>query len=450
MSEKRSQVSGVVNKVSKIAVFVFAVLCMQRAAHAQLPFDPATDTNYLIIEGTKGERFAAGSDDNVLRWDATGGQEQRWQFVKSDKYPGRYKIRSWKYIDGTKVLDVQPTTGNVSIYPDNGQTNQTFTFLKLLDPIAQLAAPDLYNKYHSLGVDFVWINEWSRDGTNRVAIGSNGRAVRWGASMDNTQVFILVKEPVDADVEHHSYDFPLYKFDPNAKGDNKYVWQFSAPPFTRKIYNPLDGGVLLEYKQTDWPGNSDGCSAGGEPGGTVFREACFAHDADYEAPFDKAGFPTYKSGVTTGKELADYIFLKDMLLIAKGMGDTQNLFETVAYTFYRAVEDSDLAKYRGGSATQEIVNKGGVIAVKNKTPYPMVLRVKWTGPQGGERVEQIVNSAGMRAAVIPISIDSKNIEVKCWAGSQEIFTKNFDGPGMYAFTAKGAQMVPKYEDGLQD
>jgi hypothetical protein len=433
-----------------LVIFVLAVAVAPRCANAQIPFDPATDTNYLIIEGTNGERFAAGADDNVLRWDATGGQEQRWQFVKSDKFPGRYKIRSWKQLDGNKMLDVQWTTGNISIYPDNGKEEQTFTFLKLLDPIAQLAAPDIYNKYHALGVDFVWITEWSRGGNESVAIGSNGRALRWGASMDKSQVFVLVKEPVDADVERHSFDTALYRLDPNAKGDNKYVWAGGGPPYTRTIYNPLDGGVLMEYSQTNQPGNSDGCSAGGEPGGTVFRDACFAHDNDYDAPFEQAGFPKYNRGTSTGKELADYIFLKDMLLIASGMGDMQNLYETVAYSFYRAVEDSDLAVYRGGTDTQTVIRQGGAIAVKNKTSYPMVLRVKWTGPQGGEKVEQIVNGAGMRAAIIPLSIGSKNIEVKCWADGQELFTKNFDGPGMHAYTVKGAQAVPKYEDGLQD
>src|SRR5689334_539169 len=100
-----------------VAVAVLTGALIPTAAHAQLPFDPDTGTNYLIIEGTKGERFAAGADNNVLRWASSGGKEQRWQFVKSDKYPGRYKIKSLKD-NGDRVLDVQWVTGNVSIYED--------------------------------------------------------------------------------------------------------------------------------------------------------------------------------------------------------------------------------------------------------------------------------------------------------------------------------------------
>jgi hypothetical protein len=428
-------------RIASLAIVTLGGALVPIAARAQLPFEPETGTNYLIIEGTKGERFAAGSDNNVLRWASSGGKEQRWQFVKSDKHPGRYKIKSLKD-NGDKVLDVQWFTGNVSIYEDNGKVEQTYTLQKLLDPVAQVLVPDLYNKYHALGVDFVWINEGSRN--ERVAIGSIGRAVRWAANNESSQVFILRKEPAGTDAIRKSYDKVPYKLDPNnAKDKYKYIWA-DRPPFTRTIYNPLDGGVLLKYTQTTPPANSDGGCSTGAVGKLVFEEACLVHDANYDAPFNLAGFPKYtKTGISTGQELADYLFLKDMLQSVKERPEWErNLAETVAYSLFRGAED--FGKFRGGFASEHtVVEKGGAIAVKNNGLYFINLRVEWIAPGGAERVEEI-NNHGERAAVIPLSIGAKNIVVTCNViGGNQLFQKTYAKPGMYSVTVKGNPLGPQ-------
>jgi hypothetical protein len=249
-----------------------------------------------------------------------------------------------------------------------------------------------------------------------------------GASSDKSQVFILRKDIPGADAVRSSYDTALYKRDPNETGAFKYAWAGGMAPFTRTIYNPLDGGVLLQYTQKGQPTNSDGCSGGGEPGQTVFQDACFGHDANYDAPFDKEAFPQYSSGASTGQELADYLFLKDMLVIVKQLTKersqwAQNLWETTAFAFYRGA--TDWGKYRGGRADQEVLAKGGIVAVKNKGNYTMGMRVKWTAPQGERKVEEILNHGG-RAAVIPLSVGAKDIEIECWAvGGVQIFKKTF-------------------------
>lgn len=102
-----------------------------------------------------------------------------------------------------------------------------------------------------------------------------------------------------------SYDSNPFVADSLKPGEWRWM---GGNPFTRTIYNPLDGGVLLKYKQNG-QGNSDGCSGPGNPRyKPFFQQACFAHDVNYDAPFGLAGFPNYATGDSTGKDIADYLF----------------------------------------------------------------------------------------------------------------------------------------------
>jgi hypothetical protein len=242
-----------------------------------------------------------------------------------------------------------------------------------------------------------------------------------------------------------SYDSNPFVADSTKAGE----WRWNGGnPFTRTIYNPLDGGVLLKYKQSG-QGNSDGCSGPDNPVyKAFFQQACFAHDVNYDAPFGLAGFPNYATGDSIGKDLADYLFKKDMLMLSKqnSTAVSKSIDETSAAFFFRAVQD--FGGYRGRPDGKEILEKGGVIAVKNNGGYVMGLKVKWTDAQGVQRAEEIQNAGG-RAATIPLSIGARNIEVECWAvAGKQIFKKSFSGVGMYAFTVGGTTLAPTLADGL--
>ncbi len=207
---------------------------------------------------------------------------------------------------------------------------------------------------------------------------------------------------------------------------------------------------MLKYKQYG-QGNADGCSG---PSNVIYKkfyqDACLAHDTNYDAPFRLAGFPNYTDGDSTGKDLADYLFKKDMVMISKQKSTdfSRSLDQTTIDLFYGAV--LNFGKFRGSSNGQEILEKGGVIAVKNKGAYTMGLRVKWTSSDGVNRVEEIKWNAGGRAAAIPLSVGVRNIEVECWAvGGKQIFKRSFSTAGMYAFTVTGTTLVNKVADGLK-
>ncbi len=254
-------------------------------------------------------------------------------------------------------------------------------------------------------------------------------------------------KPVTGELVRASYDSNPYVLDNTITNENKWRWT-GGNPFTRIIYNPLDGGILLKYKQNG-QGNADGCSGPSNPVyKAFFQQACLAHDVNYDAPFGLAGFPNYANGDSTGKDLADYLFKKDMLMISKQNSTalSKSLDETSAAVFFRAVQD--FGPYRGGSDGREVVAKGGVIAVKNNGGFVMGLKVKWTDSQGVNRTEEIQNAGG-RAATIPLSIGARNIEVECWAvAGKQIFKKSLSAVGMYAFTVGGTTLAPTVADGL--
>ncbi len=254
-------------------------------------------------------------------------------------------------------------------------------------------------------------------------------------------------KPVAGELVRASYDSNPYVLDNTITNENKWRWT-GGNPFTRTIYNPLDGGVLLKYEQNG-QGNADACSGPSNPVyKAFFQQACLAHDTNYDAPFGLAGFPNYANGDSTGKDLADYLFKKDMLMLSKQNSTalSKSLDETSAAVFFRAVQD--FGGYRGGSDGRKVLAKGGVVAVKNNGGFVMGLRVKWTSPDGSEKVEEIQNAGG-RAATIPLSIGARNIEVECWAvAGKQIFKKSFPGVGMYAFTVGGTTLAPTLADGL--
>ncbi len=253
--------------------------------------------------------------------------------------------------------------------------------------------------------------------------------------------------PVSGELVRGSYDSNPYTLDSSITNENKWKWT-GGNPFTRTIYNPLDGGVLLKYKQNG-QGNADACSGPDNPVyKAFFQQACLAHDTNYDAPFGLAGFPAYANGDSTGKDLADYLFKKDMLMLSKQNSSnlSRSLDETSAAVFFRAVQD--FGGYRGSSDGRVVLDKGGVVAVKNNGGFVMGLRVKWTSADGVNRVEEIQNAGG-RAATIPLSIGARNIEAECWAvAGKQIFKKTFPGVGMYAFTVGGTTLSPTIADGL--
>ena len=51
----------------------------------------------------------------------------------------------------------------------------------------------------------------------------------------------------------------------------------------------------------------------------MWAGACLGHDTNGSAPYDRAHFPTTANGISTGKDLSDYLFLKDMLAEAENV-----------------------------------------------------------------------------------------------------------------------------------
>lgn len=440
-------------------VIACAVVLTTQNLHAAGRFVPDANYEYSLIECTKGEFVAAGSDDNVLRWSGTQGNEQRWRFVKADrtKYPNKYHIQCMK---NGKYLDVQWTTGNVAIYPNNGKVEQTFTLWKLDEIEADRYVPEMYKQYRDLGVDFIMIYESTRDG-ERVAVGSNGNLVRWSPVNDKTQVFIARKERQSANpyTKYFSFGKDLYQTSPDASGN--YAWTLTdSAPFERTVINPLDGGVFFTYRQNSIPGASDGCSAGDPDNKKLFLKACFAHDTNLDIPFDLAGFPKFKNGngQSCGKDIADYLFFQDMLLIAEQTfrddAFKKNWAETVADFWYRGVQIGGPS--RGGSAGKGIVSDingvpqhGGVVAVKNTGGYVMRLKVTWTSPKNARIAHQAFCTAGF-ASTIPLSLGSRNITIECWAeGGNKIIDEMKASTGMYAYTVGGTTLDPTLLQGLR-
>ena len=241
-----------------------------------------------------------------------------------------------------------------------------------------------------------------------------------------------------------------YDSNPYTKiSDTNFQWNGGTE---RTIYNPLDGGVLLKYTMTS-QGNADGCSGGIKREKDLFQEACLAHDTNHDAPFPLAGFPGYPGGGSSGQEISDYLFLKDIQVInnnarAKNDGFTNFVNDSAAASFYAAVLLG--GNFRGKSEGKTVLAKGGVVAVTNLGVYVMTLKVKWTDPNGVSRSAEISKPAGL-TATIPLSIGAKNIEIECSAvAGKQIFKRSFSTPGMYAYTVSGTTLINSVADGLKN
>jgi len=246
-----------------------------------------------------------------------------------------------------------------------------------------------------------------------------------------------------------SYDGPL-PF--TQSGPNNWKWTGSKTPTgetTRTIYNPLDGGILLQYSAVI--ADSDGCSAGAPREKALYQQACFAHDTDYDAPFPLAGFPTYPDFGSIGQDISDFLLFKDMQVINNQPSDdsssvTKFINDTAANTFYMGVQVG--GTFRGSSVGKTVLKKGGVIAVVNKGVYAMTLDVTWNGPDGTPRSYSTSKTNGW-AAVVPLSLGATNIRAVCKAVlGKTIFDKSWPGPGMYAYTVHGTTLINSVTDGL--
>jgi hypothetical protein len=241
-----------------------------------------------------------------------------------------------------------------------------------------------------------------------------------------------------------SYDPPQYQ-----TVGNNYQWTGGD---TRTIYNPLDGGIFLQYKPTSF-GLSDGCSGGLPEHKKKFFDACFAHDHNWDAPLRQMGFPQYrwnsiktrKLEVTdSGKDLADYLFLKDMLRLGKSSID-----KTAAESFYTAVLHDN--GYRDDSRNSVIFKRGGAIVVRNKGAYVMRLKVSWISPQGVQKEVEVKQTGTTfdRAVAIPLSVGATNIVVECRAvAGRAIFKQSLRADKVHTFTVSGTTLFPKYATGL--
>ena len=241
-----------------------------------------------------------------------------------------------------------------------------------------------------------------------------------------------------------SYDANLYQKDSGRA--NNWIWIGGKE---RTIYNPLDGGVLLKYT-TESVANSDGCSAGAPREQELFCNAGLAHDANYDAPFALAGFPSYLNGGSIGQDIADYLFYKDIQFINNqaraGNSDFINsINDTAADSFYAAVVVG--GQFRGASAGNQILAKGGVVAVVNSGAFVVDVEVHWQAPDGSQKSANVRKPVG-QTAVIPLSVGARNIEVNCSAvAGKKILKRSYAGPGMYAFTVGGTTLLPSLAKG---
>jgi hypothetical protein len=227
----------------------------------------------------------------------------------------------------------------------------------------------------------------------------------------------------------------------------------------RKIINPLDGGVLLEYSMTK-QGNADGCSGGAPRERQLFHQACLAHDNNYDAPFALAGFPDPPNGQSIGKLIADSLFLSDMKLIVNNARADNDIFtnsinDQAAFFFYRAVEQGGTYRVR----SRQVVSKGGLIMVENNGSFLVDIRLKWDSPRSNKRQEAIIKR-GIVAPFILLSADASNIEFEVLSselpfdanpgpdGYDIIFSRKFANAGVYTFTVGGSHKKSWVADGL--
>lgn len=183
------------NSFRPLLIVSFCVIFAPVVCHGQIVRPYA---QCYLLECTKGEYVAAGSDDNVLRWGRTDGNDQKWTFIPAAG--GKYHLQSAK---NGKHLNIQGITGNASLYKRRfNDAEQVFSIEPVSDTEAmKLVDPEIYRPFTDLAdyrktqgltppYQFVRIVESTRD--ERLAVGSNGNVLRWPSVNDRTQLFIAV------------------------------------------------------------------------------------------------------------------------------------------------------------------------------------------------------------------------------------------------------------------
>ncbi|MBE9029759.1 hypothetical protein IQ266_08470 [filamentous cyanobacterium LEGE 11480] len=420
-----------------------------RPTPAKTRFVPDAGFEYSIIESTKGERVSVGSDGNVSRWSNNGGKAQRWRFiaVEGDKNKAVH-IQSMKNGDFLGVA----WNGNMSVHQPNNDNEQKFRIWKLNATEAKKFAPAMYEKYKQQNVEFITIIESSK--AERVAVGSNGNILRWGHNTEPSQMFVLKKERRSVN--------PFTTFE--NKGSINYKWTKAGTykwnggtRFTRVVRNPLDGGVLLRYKQTVEQSYSDGCSAPGNDSTTlafkkIFLMPCLEHDTNYDAPFLRAFFQN-QNQKALGQDVADYIFRKNMLKVADRVFAKEPIrmahAKAVAEIWHTSVNTAPALGLSKGVRTrynhrQTVLEKGGVILIRNRAPYTVSAQLEYTTARG-HKVKASESAASGYSVVLPISAGARNITVKSWAlAGAPIFSKTYSSPVSLGITTKGTSLSPSW------
>ena len=198
------------------AAFVLLV-----AGTAAADYDPSLSAFYQIQEGTRNERVAVGSDGNILRWGATGGDEQRWLLVPvgDDLYNIRTKSNGEYMAVGSN--------GNVLRWAPTGGKEQTFRLVRMGD-----------GRYR--------LREQTRD--ECVAVGGNGNVLRWACNQGNEQKFKLLPEPVGTKPAARPAEA-----EPGQIGDIPRVQDFGEPPPERSAPK-LIGEAVIPAVYVDEPG----------------------------------------------------------------------------------------------------------------------------------------------------------------------------------------------------
>ena len=436
MTNKQQLIQEYGLKAVKIALIALAVFLVNPSANAQV--EAGTQYQIVALHSNKCvdvSEVSTKSGQAIHQYRCLQADNQRWQF--EPKTVGSEVAYTIKARHSGKCLDVErggTAKGTAVIQWDcNGGNNQLWIPQKVGDGY-QLKSVSATGKCLDVA---------------GVSTADGAKMQIWdclGAAQKN-QLFKLPLLTTVANIEFKSYGSVEYSDQPNSS--NEYDW-LRGPNFTRDVLNPLDGGVVLRYTQ-DVQGSSDGCSNKfPDLYKAVFRHACFAHDTNFGAPFQMAGFPNYEGdGTSIGRDIADYLFLKDMLYINKqkyGGTNEYSLGESAAYGFFRGVQDfvgfgPAFGYYPGKRGVQTWKEKGGVVAVKNYGGYVARVRVTWTSPRGERKVEEVLNGGG-RAAAIPLSIGSRDIDVEITAvgGIKDgglIVKKTYSKPEMITFTVGG-------------
>ncbi|MBP1640769.1 MAG: hypothetical protein H6Q17_2352 [Bacteroidetes bacterium] len=123
---------------------------------------------FNIQEHTKNEYVAVGSNGNILRWKATGGNEQKWVLLPVGT-EGNFNIITLQNGENMAV----GSNGNILRWASTGNKDQRFTFLNYNEQ----------NKTYN-------IQEHTKD--EYVSVGSDGNILRWKKTNENSQLFTLV------------------------------------------------------------------------------------------------------------------------------------------------------------------------------------------------------------------------------------------------------------------